>query len=74
MKFKLALQTDYPASSKPAPASEDHPGVSREDASRVHPGEQAQRHDHTGVTSDLYIRMPQHKQGLIEGFTKKYHV
>jgi putative endonuclease len=29
---------------------------------------------YTGVTSDLYIRMPQHKQGLIEGFTKKYHV
>jgi putative endonuclease len=29
---------------------------------------------YTGVTSDLYIRMPQHKQGLIEGFTKKYKV
>jgi putative endonuclease len=29
---------------------------------------------YTGVTSDLYIRMPQHKQRLIEGFTKKYHV
>jgi len=29
---------------------------------------------YTGVTSDLYIRMPQHKQGLIEGFTKNYHV
>ena len=29
---------------------------------------------YTGVTSDLYIRIPQHKQGLIEGFTKKYHV
>jgi putative endonuclease len=29
---------------------------------------------YTGVSSDLYIRIPQHKQGLIEGFTKKYHV
>jgi len=29
---------------------------------------------YTGVTSDLYVRMPRHKQGLIEGFTKKYHV
>jgi putative endonuclease len=23
---------------------------------------------YTGVSSDLYIRIPQHKQGLIEGF------
>jgi putative endonuclease len=28
----------------------------------------------TGVSSDLYVRIPQHKQGLIEGFTKKYNV
>ena len=27
-----------------------------------------------GVTSDLYGRMAEHKQGLIEGFTKKYGV
>jgi putative endonuclease len=27
-----------------------------------------------GVSRDLYIRIPQHKQSLIEGFTKKYHV
>lgn len=27
-----------------------------------------------GVTSDLYGRMAEHKQGLIEGFTKKYAV
>jgi putative endonuclease len=27
-----------------------------------------------GVTSDLYGRMQQHKQGLFEGFTKKYSV
>lgn len=27
-----------------------------------------------GVTSDLYARMAQHDQGLIEGFTKKYHI
>ena len=25
-----------------------------------------------GVTSDIYGRMAEHKQGLIEGFTKKY--
>jgi putative endonuclease len=29
---------------------------------------------YTGVTSDLHNRMAQHKQGLIEGFTKKYKV
>jgi putative endonuclease len=29
---------------------------------------------YVGVTSDLYQRMAQHKQGLIEGFTKKYGV
>jgi len=28
----------------------------------------------TGVTSDMFHRMPQHKQGLIEGFSKKYRV
>jgi putative endonuclease len=27
-----------------------------------------------GVTSDLHQRMAEHKQGLIEGFTKKYGV
>jgi len=27
-----------------------------------------------GVTSDLHQRMPLHKQGPIEGFTKKYRV
>ena len=27
-----------------------------------------------GVTSDLYKRMAEHDQGLIEGFTKKYSV
>jgi putative endonuclease len=29
---------------------------------------------YVGVTSDLFRRMPLHKQGLIEGFTKKYRV
>jgi putative endonuclease len=29
---------------------------------------------YTGVTSDLIGRVHQHKNGLIEGFTKKYHV
>jgi putative endonuclease len=29
---------------------------------------------YVGVTSDLHQRMPLHKQGLIEGFTKKYRV
>jgi putative endonuclease len=29
---------------------------------------------YAGVTSDLFKRMPEHKQGLIEGFTKKYGV
>lgn len=29
---------------------------------------------HTGVTSNLVQRMYQHKEGLTEGFTKKYHV
>jgi putative endonuclease len=29
---------------------------------------------YTGVTSDLCGRMVQHKQGLIEGFTKRYKV
>ena len=27
-----------------------------------------------GVTSDIYLRMSQHDQGLIEGFTKKYGI
>ena len=27
-----------------------------------------------GVTSDLLIRTYEHKQNLIDGFTKKYHV
>ena len=27
-----------------------------------------------GVTSDIYCRMAEHKQGLHEGFTKKYGV
>jgi putative endonuclease len=27
-----------------------------------------------GVTNELYRRIPEHKQGLIEVFTKKYHV
>jgi putative endonuclease len=29
---------------------------------------------YTGATSDLHNRMAQHKQGLIEGFTKRYGV
>lgn len=29
---------------------------------------------YTGVTSDLFARIWQHKQGLVEGFTKKYSV
>ena len=29
---------------------------------------------YAGVTSDLYDRMAQHKQGLVEGFTKKHGV
>ncbi len=29
---------------------------------------------YTGVTSDLMQRIWQHKQGLVEGFTKKYSV
>ena len=29
---------------------------------------------YTGVTSDLIARVEQHKQGLIPGFTNKYHV
>ena len=29
---------------------------------------------YTGVTSDLKKRVWQHKEKLIEGFTKKYHV
>ncbi len=29
---------------------------------------------YVGVTSDLPLRMSQHTQGLIEGFTKKYNV
>ncbi|MGH8403045.1 MAG: GIY-YIG nuclease family protein [Gammaproteobacteria bacterium] len=27
-----------------------------------------------GVTSDLHKRVWEHKQGLVEGFTKRYHV
>ena len=29
---------------------------------------------YTGVTSDLVRRVFEHKQGLVDGFTKKYHV
>lgn len=29
---------------------------------------------YTGVTSDLIKRVWQHKENLVEGFTKKYHV
>ncbi len=29
---------------------------------------------YTGVTSNLVARIWQHKQGVAEGFTKKYHV
>jgi len=29
---------------------------------------------YTGVTSDQFRRMPLHKQGLVEGFSKKYRV
>ena len=29
---------------------------------------------YTGVTSDIYGRMAEHDQGLIEGFTKRYGV
>ncbi len=28
---------------------------------------------YTGVTSDLRARMVQHREGLIDGFAKKYH-
>ncbi|HEY4487442.1 MAG TPA: GIY-YIG nuclease family protein [Candidatus Paceibacterota bacterium] len=29
---------------------------------------------YTGVTSDLPKRLQQHRTGVVEGFTKKYHV
>ena len=29
---------------------------------------------YTGVTSDLIKRIYEHKNGFVEGFTKKYHV
>jgi len=29
---------------------------------------------YVGVSSDLHMRMAQHEQGLIEGFTKKYRI
>lgn len=29
---------------------------------------------YVGVTSDLYLRMAQHAQGLFEGFTKRYGI
>lgn len=29
---------------------------------------------HTGVTSDLVKRVHEHKQKLVEGFTKKYNI
>jgi putative endonuclease len=29
---------------------------------------------YTGVTSDLKVRVYQHKKGMVEGFTKKYRI
>jgi putative endonuclease len=29
---------------------------------------------YTGITSDLYHRLSEHKQRLVPGFTRKYHV
>jgi putative endonuclease len=29
---------------------------------------------YTGITGELYRRIPEHKQGLVAGFTKKYNV
>lgn len=29
---------------------------------------------YVGVTNDLIKRIWQHKQGIVDGFTKKYHV
>ncbi len=29
---------------------------------------------YVGITNDLYRRIYEHKKGIVEGFTKKYHV
>ena len=41
---------------------------------RLYSCKQTKRHAYTCVTSDLANRVSLHKQGLIEGFTKRYKV
>jgi putative endonuclease len=39
---------------------------------RVHHGKQAPRDPYTGVTANLPKRAYEHREGLMEGFSKKY--
>ncbi len=40
----------------------------------LHDGQPAARHVYIGVTSDLLSRAAQHREGLVDGFTKRHGV
>jgi hypothetical protein len=57
----------------PAQAGIQHADVSQT-ANGLHPGQQTKWHPLYRVTSDIHKRVWEHKNDVIEGFTKKYGV